>query len=171
MAQKKGNDNALKKGCDQNTQFNKWLKANGIKLTPPPDTGDFIQDLNNRVRFIKEREKLLEGQIALYKSINARGHTVFGQLMELETDILTRRNNLKQEGKDPIDDKPLQDAEHRRFEMMKFLEKIKFDKDKAAVDFAIRKSTNDKDGDNLFEYDPEYVVKDNELHKDNTRDN
>lgn len=155
----KGSSNALKKGDNENTQFGKWLRSVGLELPaiPEPNTGSLVEDYKMKALVLKEREKLLEGYIMLYKSIGGRGATALGMLMELDAEILLRKDKVRSMGGDILEDASLQDAEKRKFEIIKFLDKLKFDKEKAYVELIATKA--DKDEDFAFEYDAEYVQK------------
>ncbi|WP_298752942.1 hypothetical protein [uncultured Arcobacter sp.] len=159
--------NNLTKGTSKGTAFDKWLKANGVELDPPKESGDLIQDIKNRTVWLQEREKVLEGYMVLYRSMKARGASVYGQLMELDAEILEKKRQLKLEGKSPLDDDSLERAEKRKFEMIKFLDRMKFDIEKTKADL-YTKSVLKEDEDVLFTVDAEYAHKRDKdgLHKD-----
>ena len=157
-----GNANALKVGnMEKETQFKKFLQEHNLKIDDI-DTAlkeeEFDEKLKNKIVLARVNEKYLQSMIELYKSINARGTTMWGELISLENDILERKqhNNLK--GINNLEDRYLQKALDRKIEIMKFLDRIKFDKQKAIADMKMKQANRDNNNDDdLFtvEINPE----------------
>jgi hypothetical protein len=149
-----GNTNALKVGnMEKDTQFKKFLQEYNLKIDDI-DTAlkdeEFKEELKNKVVLARVNEKYLQSMIELYKSINARGTTMWGELISLENDILERKQYNKLNNINNLEDKHLQKALDRKFEIMKFLDRIKFDKQKALADMKMKQVNRDNNDDDLF---------------------
>ena len=149
-----GNTNALKVGnMEKDTQFKRFLQEYNLKIDDI-DTAlkdeEFKEELKNKVVLARVNEKYLQSMIELYKSINARGTTMWGELISLENDILERKQYNKLNNINNLEDKHLQKALDRKFEIMKFLDRIKFDKQKALADMKMKQANRDNNDDDLF---------------------
>jgi len=145
-----GKPNKLKSGTSEGTQFDRWLKNHGFDIPKPslPKDSDWLDQLKANIEYVNRRKKYLEGMVEFYKSINARGDSVWDMIMSAESDLMEMRKKLENDGINPMEDKEFQNALKLKFEMIKFLERIKFDKAKAATELQMRKEKdNEEDGD------------------------
>lgn len=146
----------LKNG-NHSERFQKFLKRYDLDLPRPKETGDIIQDIKNAIAWREQRAKYLEVIVDFYKSTYARGMQIFDELIDLEDMIMKRRKKLEEEGIDPLEDEALQKALDRKFKMMQYLDKIKFDKEKFYVEQKIKDMKQINDGnDKLFVVEADY---------------
>ena len=157
--------NAMTTGTTPGTKVREWAEQNGLILPKPEETGDLIKDIQANTYNRLCQLEIMEKAVELYKVTSARGTRVFDELIALDVDITNRRSKLRSEGIDPLEDKHLQDALALKLDMMKFLEKIKWDKEREYVKLKSEKARSNKEFDDLFTIDAEYAY---ERDKNNT---
>lgn len=149
----------LKHG-DNSKEFQDFLKRYDLQLPRPKETGDIIQDIKNAIEWRKRRAEYLSVIVDFYKSTYARGKEMFDELIMLEDMIMKRQKRLEEEGIDPLEDEPLQKAMDRKFKIMQYLDKIKFEKDKFYTEQKIKDMKRSIGSDNLFVVEADYETED-----------
>lgn len=149
--------NALKKGKSEGTEFDKWMKQNGLRLKKPelPDDVGFTEELQANIEYVNKRKKYLEGMIEYYKSINTRAGNLQQMVMSIETDLLDLRRRADENDENVLENKAYRDALKQKHKIIKDLNRLDFDKQKAAAELSMKKAREkDEDGD-LFSIDAE----------------
>lgn len=136
--------------------FQKWLKKHHLELPDLPQYDDWLQELKARIVWIEIKKRELEYFLEFYRTVGKKGLLVIDELMDLESQIARREMKLIKEGKDPLEDKPLQQAKKRRLELIKFIEKLKWDKEKFYITNELKQAQ--KHNKDLFTVETEYEV-------------
>lgn len=151
----------LLKHGERSKLFQDFLKRYDLDIPRPKETGDIIQDIKNSIIWREQRAKYLEMIIDYYKSTYARGMQILDEIIQLDTDILKRTKYLESQGIDPLTDKDLMEARKQKFEMMKYLDKIKFEKDKFVIEQKTKDaSSSNPSNDKMFVVDIDYDLVD-----------
>ena len=125
--------NPLKHG-EKSAYFQEFLKKNGldnqgIDIFEP----DFATKVKLKLDFLNEYSEQTKILLSYYKSTGARGLSMLDRLVNLKSEILAREKYLKEQGIDPLTDRHLKNALESEFEIVKFLEKIKYDREKTEL--------------------------------------
>jgi hypothetical protein len=130
--------------------FQNFLERYGCTLKDV-DTFDpnFSTKFQLKLDLLNEFDQRIKGALLFYKSTGARGLSMLDELVHLRGQILEREKKLVQEGKDPLTDQALQRANSRLFEIVKFLEHIKYDQEKTERIHELKKEEN-RDDDIIF---------------------
>jgi len=115
----------------RSVHFQNFLKRHGLdskdlNLEDP----NFRERLSLKVALLNEHALQTEALLEYYKSTGARGLSMYDELVNLKGQILERERTLRNDGVDPLTDRALTSAKKREFEIVKFLEGIKYDKEK-----------------------------------------
>ena len=154
--------NALKTG-ENSVSFQRWLKANNIEL--PEISQEEIDNLpipeQMKIKWAVHdiRRKKLEQMTSYYRSMGHRGAELNTTLLDLDVKLAERESALKMEGKDPLEDDAWMRANKLKVEIMKQLEKMKYDKDKFMTEQKLKEIHADNDG-HLWVVEAEYEEKD-----------
>lgn len=139
----------LKQGRYSN-DFQHFLKEKGLVTADdvkniPADTVDAIL---KKVQVMKDYSATVTALAEWYGNTGKRGLAAFDKLVDLRSRILVREDSLKQEGKDSLEDPMLLQWHKLELELMKFLEKMRFDSAKAQREFELKeRDQNIKDLD------------------------
>lgn len=138
--------NALKTGKTSG-RLQQFLKERGlptheeIRKSVMPPSEAVLKKIELLERYNQELQVILE----YYKSTGERGLTAFDSLVKLNTQILELEEKLQESGENPLESKEYQEALKQKLELMKFLERIKFDKQKAAAEWSLKKEHVEKE--------------------------
>lgn len=134
---------------DHSSMFQGFLKKHGIskKEIARFESGGLTEQMKFKIALLNEYNALTSVLLDYYKSTGARGLSMYDELVNLKSQILEREKYLRDQGKDPLEDTALRIAKNREFEIIKFLERIKFEKEKIVVEDQLKK---DRDSDILF---------------------
>ena len=103
------------------------------------------EEITRKIALMEAYNERIQPFIELYASTTHRGMRTLDKLVDIRQKLLEREYKLKTEGKDPLADPMVFKWHSLELDMMKFLEKLKFDQAKATVDFALRKKGLDEE--------------------------
>lgn len=134
--------------------FQNWLLKHGLdaKSIDPYDPS-FVERLRLKLALLAEYDERTRVLLEFYKSTSARGLTMMDELVNLKAQILAREKQLVEQNIDPLTDRHLQSAKHREFEIIKFLESLKYDKEKTERVIESKKPS-DEDIPFIMDIDP-----------------
>ena len=139
--------NPLKHG-EKSAYFQDFLKKNGLsKDDLDVFDCDFVTKLKLKLNYLNEYSEQTKILLSYYKSTGARGLSMLDRLVNLKSEILSREKYLTEQGIDPLTDRHLKNALESEFEIVKFLEKIKYDKEK--TDLVLNSRDKGKTGDDI----------------------
>lgn len=138
--------NRLVHGRDSK-QFQGWLKKKGLPTIEELRQVEVvtIDDMREKVRLLEKYNQETEIILQYFKNVGRRGMEAIDSLGKLHMQLLELEEKLKLQGLNPLESKEYQDALKQKLELMKFLERIKFDKQKAAAEWSLKKQASEDD--------------------------
>lgn len=135
--------NPLKTG-DSSPYFQEFCKKYGIsKEDLEVRDPSFVDRIKLKLAYLDEHREQCDILLAFYKSTGARGLNMLDRLINLRAEILQREKYLQENGTDPLADRVLMSARRDEFEIVKFLEKIRYDKEKTEMLISTKKESDD----------------------------
>ena len=150
----KGHTRTLKTGESKGTQVNNWLRKTGvleeIEKFKPEETGDFIKDLVDKGKWLKEKQEILKIFLEIYASVGGTSANYMVLIRELEMDLLNLKKKIEDEGKNPLEDTNYQKNFKMLQQMILDANKLNLDIGKAQADYKFRKHQKGIDDDYIF---------------------
>lgn len=141
----------LKTG-DQDKEFSEFLERYGLDKAKWLDMADkssktFTDNLFKRAKALEVLRRESEAILDIWNSTNARGLTIYEDLVKLSIDIQERLNRKREENPDydPLEDKVLQSALKRKNDMLVQMEKMKIDVKRLVLDEKHRRESANGD--------------------------
>lgn len=134
---------------DQHKEFTSFLEKYGLDKAKWLDMADktsksFTDNLFKRAKALEVLRRESEAILDIWNSTNARGLTIYEDLVKLSIDIQERLNKQRDKDPeyDPLEDKVLQNALKRKNDMLVQMEKMKIDVKRLILDEKNRREGN-----------------------------
>jgi len=149
-----GSVRALKKGDTKGSNINNWLKKTGaleaVEQYKPEETGDFVTDLINDGKWLKQKQEHLKAFLQIYASVGGTSANYMVMIKELEMDLLKLKKAIEDRGKIPLEDMNYQKNFKMLQQMILDANKLNLDIGKANMDYKMKKQQKGEEVEDMF---------------------
>ena len=126
-------------------EFNDFLRNKGLPTMDdikrlPVETPAMITE---KIALMEDYNRRIQPMVELYGSATGRGLRAIDKLADIRQKILVREDKLRLDGVDALEDNNLLMWHRLELDLIKHLEKLKFDTAKATIDYSLKKKQFD----------------------------